>query len=65
MINNLQLLDFKSYKEIKDYCNKNSILIDLNDEDFQYIFKNILNSSKNSSSKVNNEDQIDPYQYTL
>ena len=65
MINNLHSLEFESYKDLKSYCIKNKILIDLNDEDFQYLFKNILNYSENFSIDETYDDQIDPYQYTL
>ena len=65
MVNNLHSLKFESYKDLKTYCIKNKILIDLNDEDFQYLFKNILNYSESLSIADFNNGQIDPYQYTL
>ena len=65
MINNLQFLEFKSFKELKDYCINNNILKDLNDEDYKYLFENVLNYSDNKLSEDKDEDLINPYQYTL
>ena len=65
MLNYLNSLEFESYKELKDYCRKNNILISLNDKDFQYLFENVLNYSQNQLIDDANEDLVNPYQYTL